>query len=147
MTNLLPPDGLAGCFRCAYLWRPRSKDPDRCPRCKSRLWDVPKLQRIPQGHRLGIREILHPHRQEIFRLVLENKASNPRVFGSVARREAGRTSDVDLLVDFAPDASLFDQFALKEQLEKLLRRSVDVVDPASLHWLVRPQVMFEATSL
>ncbi|HLN51054.1 MAG TPA: nucleotidyltransferase family protein [Thermoplasmata archaeon] len=80
-------------------------------------------------------------------LLRVNKARNPRVFGSVARREATPKSDLDLLVDFDSDASLFDQIALKQDLERLLHRKVDVVDPKGLHWLVRPQVLFEAAAV
>ena len=96
---------------------------------------------------MGVREILLPHRDTVVRLLRECKARNARVFGSVARREANRTSDIDLLVDFDPDASLLDQIELKDQLESLLRRKVDLVEPNGLHWLVRPQVLFEATPL
>ncbi len=71
-------------------------------------------------------------------------ARNPRVFGSVARSEASATSDLDLLVDFDPEASLFDQGGLLMDLKRVFGRDVDVADPSSLHWLIRPQVMFEA---
>lgn len=73
-----------------------------------------------------------------------NKARNPRVFGSVARSEATRKSDVDLLVDFDPDASAFDHVSLIQDLERVFHRKVDVAEPGGLHWLIRPQVLFEA---
>ncbi len=77
----------------------------------------------------------------------KHRARNPRVFGSVVRSEATKRSDLDLLVDFDPGASAFDQIELKMDLERLLRRRVDVVEPAGLHWLIRPQVLFEAVPL
>ncbi|MFT3887994.1 MAG: nucleotidyltransferase domain-containing protein [Arachnia sp.] len=49
------------------------------------------------------------------------------VFGSVARGEAGPNSDVDLLIEFHPDASLFDLSALELELERLLSCPVDVM--------------------
>ena len=70
-----------------------------------------------------------------------------RVFGSVARSAAGPRSDVDLLVDFRPEASAYDQVELILDLEKLLKRKVDVTTEASLHWLVRPQALIEAVAL
>ncbi len=73
-----------------------------------------------------------------------NKARNPRVFGSVARSEATSKSDVDLLVDFDPDATAFDHVGLIQDLERVLHRKVDVAEPGGLHWLIRPQVLFEA---
>jgi predicted nucleotidyltransferase len=70
-----------------------------------------------------------------------------RAFGSVRRSEATGTSDVDLLVDRDPGTSLLDRAALGLELERLLHRKVDVVPEESLHWLIRPQVMFEALPL
>ncbi len=76
-----------------------------------------------------------------------HKARNPRVFGSVARSEATARSDIDLLVDFDPGATPMDQIGLKQDLERLFRRRVDVAEAAGLHWLIRPQVLFEAVAV
>jgi uncharacterized protein len=69
------------------------------------------------------------------------------VFGSVRRGEATKDSDIDLLVAPGPDASLLDRAALGCDLEELLGRKVDVVTDGGLHWLIRPQVLFEAAAL
>lgn len=147
MPNILEPDGLAGCFRCAFVWRPRSESPRICPRCKSPLWDVPRLRPIRKGTGLGVPEVVGPRRAELMVTLRAHNARNPRVFGSVVRSEATARSDLDLLVDFDPGATAFDQIALMEELERLFRRKVDVVEPAGLHWLIRPQVLFEAVRL
>lgn len=142
------PGGLLGCYRCAYVWRPTRGGPARiCPRCKSRLWDVPKLRPITQGRGLGIREVLEPHRVELISAARSRGFSHLRVFGSVRRREATERSDVDLLVDRSEDASLLDRAVATGYLEKILHRKVDLVPEDSLHWLVRPQVLFEAVRL
>ena len=145
MSNILQPDGFAGCFRCAYVWRPRSEEPARCPRCKSKSWDAPKLRPIRFGRGLGIQQIIGPKRQQLLVALQTHHARNPRVFGSIARREATTRSDIDLLVDFDSEASLFDHMALLANLEQIFHRKVDVTDPGGLHWLIRPQVLFEAT--
>jgi uncharacterized protein len=44
---------------------------------------------------LGIAALLHEKRAEILRLAAKHRALNVRVFGSVARGEAGSDSDVD----------------------------------------------------
>jgi len=56
-------------------------------------------------------------------------ASNPRVFGSVARGDADADSDIDLLVDLAPDAGnpLLRVAGVGEELSLLLGVPVDVV--------------------
>ena len=55
-----------------------------------------------------------------------------KVFGSVARREDRPGSDVDLLVEFGPDATLFDQVGLGQDVEELLGVHVDVVSVGGL---------------
>lgn len=147
MTNILRPDGLAGCFRCAYVWRPRAAVPRICPRCKSRLWDVPRLRPIRSGTGLGVSELIGPRREELMIILRAHGARNPRVFGSLARSEGTLRSDIDLLVDFDPGTSALDQIGLKQDLERLFRRRVDVTEPDGVHWLIRPQVMFEAISV
>ncbi len=59
-------------------------------------------------------------------------AHSVRVFGSVARGEQTATSDVDLLVAFDADRSLFDQVHLIADLELLLGGRVDVVAEGGL---------------
>lgn len=51
-------------------------------------------------------DALRRRRDAILAAVRRRHASRVRVFGSVARGEAGPSSDVDLLVDFDTEASL-----------------------------------------
>ncbi len=53
-------------------------------------------------------------------------------FCSVARGEARPDSDLDLLVDFEPGASLLDHVGLFQDLEELLGVGVDVVARSAL---------------
>jgi uncharacterized protein len=144
MSNVVGAEGLAGCYRCFFVWQPRTPDPARCPRCKSRLWDVPRLSKVRRGGGLGIGELIAPRRSEILELVRRHRARSPRVFGSVARGTATARSDLDLLVDFEPEASALDHIGLMQDLEGLLGRPVDVATPSSLHWIIRPQALLEA---
>jgi prevent-host-death family protein len=56
------------------------------------------------------------------------------IFGSVARNEAGPDSDVDVLVEFGPGASidLFGFAALRERLAAEFGRRVDLVSKGAL---------------
>jgi predicted nucleotidyltransferase len=96
---------------------------------------------------MDINELLRAKREDILRTAARHGASNVRVFGSVARGEAGPSSDIDFLVELAPDRSLLDQVALLQDLEDLLGRRVDVVEPEGLHWYIRDQVLKEAVPL
>lgn len=61
------------------------------------------------------------------------------LFGSLARGEAGPESDVDVLVAFEPGErwDLWDLVDLREDLERLFSRSVDVVIEGSIRNPIR----------
>lgn len=69
---------------------------------------------------------LRARRDEILRIAEQRGARNVRVFGSVARGDATRASDVDFLVDFEPGRSLVDLSGLILDLEEVLGHRVDV---------------------
>ena len=77
-------------------------------------------------------EGLRHRRAEIFRVARKRRARRIAVFGSVARGEARPGSDLDLLVDFEPSASLLDHVGLFQDLEDLLGVGVDIVTRSSL---------------
>jgi len=70
--------------------------------------------------------------------------TNPRVFGSVLRGEDREDSDLDILVDALPGASLFDLCGLEIDLEALLGVRVEVVTPKSLSKYFRDRVVAES---
>ncbi len=74
-------------------------------------------------------------------------ATNVRLFGSVARGDENENSDIDLLVDFLPGATLLDQVGLVQELSQKLNRKVDVVSARSLNKYLRQKVLHEARSL
>ncbi len=92
-------------------------------------------------------KLVREKRHDILRIAARHGASNVRVFGSVARGEAGPGSDLDLLVSLAPGRSLLDHVALWQDLEDLLHCKVDVVSEQALHWYIRERVLEEATPL
>lgn len=69
---------------------------------------------------------------------------NPRVFGSVLHGADRDGSDLDLLVDALPGATLFDLGGLQVELEVLLGVRVDVLTPGDLPAKFRQQVLVEA---
>jgi hypothetical protein len=69
-------------------------------------------------------------RAELLRIAALRGASNVRVFGSVARGEARRNSDIDFLVDLAADRTLFDLSELILDLQEALGCKVDVIEIA-----------------
>jgi predicted nucleotidyltransferase len=65
------------------------------------------------------------------------------IFGSLARGEGGRESDVDILVEFEPSKSLLDLAGLKIELEETLGRRVDVLTYSALPPLLKDRVLKE----
>jgi predicted nucleotidyltransferase len=76
--------------------------------------------------------LVEANRDQIRSLVQQHRGRAVWVFGSVARGEAGGTSDVDFLVEFADGSSLFDLIHLQDALRELLGRNVDIVSIGAL---------------
>ena len=96
---------------------------------------------------MEMQRLLREKRQEILSIAARHGARNVRVFGSVARGEAGPESDLDILVDLEPGRSLLDHAALLLDLEAALGCKVDVVTERGLRARVREDVLREAVAL
>lgn len=88
--------------------------------------------------------VLNVQRNVVREAARRFRMSNPRVFGSVLHGTDREGSDLDLLVDALPGATLFDLGGLKDELETLLGIQVDVLTPADLPPKFRAQVLAEA---
>jgi predicted nucleotidyltransferase len=90
---------------------------------------------------------LRQKRLDILRIAARHGAVNVRVFGSVARGEAGPGSDVDFLAEFPSGRGPWYGAELILDLEDLLGCKVDIVAVEELHWLIREQALREAVLL
>jgi predicted nucleotidyltransferase len=86
-------------------------------------------------------------REQILRLARRHGVTGVRVFGSMARGDAGPQSDVDLLVEVGPDPSPWFPGGLVAELEELLGRRVQVITERGLDDLLRDRVLEEAVPL
>jgi uncharacterized protein len=86
---------------------------------------------------------------EVRSVLRRYKASNPRLFGSVARGDAGKDSDIDILVDLDPGGgnTLLRIAGISEELTDLLGVRVDVVCDELLRARVSASVHAEAIAL
>ena len=89
---------------------------------------------------------LQRHRAAVIEAARRRRASNVRVFGSIARGEDDYSSDVDLLVTFAEDASVLDAAGLMLDLEKILGVRVDVLSDR-VEGRLRDRAIAEAIAL
>ena len=93
------------------------------------------------------REELRQYRFQIKELAERYHAPNVRVFGSTVRDDNTPESDVDFLIDVAPDQTLLDLIGLTRELKELLGCEVDVAQSTVLHPVIRDDVLREAVSL
>jgi predicted nucleotidyltransferase/DNA-binding XRE family transcriptional regulator len=94
--------------------------------------------------------LAHRLRRRRSRLLESARAHGVRrvcAFGSIARGEAGPTSDIDLLVELAPDRTLLDLLGFRDEATEILGIPVDVATPDMLKERIRAEVLAEAVPL
>ena len=79
----------------------------------------------------------------IIEVLKKHGVKRAALFGSVVRGKATEENDVDLLVEFEEGKSLLDLAGLKIEIEKLLKRKVDVLTYNSLHPLLKQRILSE----
>jgi predicted nucleotidyltransferase len=92
-------------------------------------------------------ELIRQKREEVLRIAARHGVVSIRVFGSVARGEAGPASDVDFLVEVGPNTSSWFPAGLIVELEDLLGRRVQVVVQRALNAYIRDRVLREAVAV
>ena len=92
-------------------------------------------------------DLVKSRRDEILSVARRHGVTRVRVFGSMARGDAGPTSDLDLLVDVGPSTSPWFPGGLAAELESMLGRPVQIVTERGLDQLLRDRVLQEAIPL
>jgi uncharacterized protein len=101
----------------------------------------------PDADTLKPSEKLAAHRGDVREAVARYPLSNPRLFGSTRTGRDRPGSDLDILVDPQPGASLFDLGGLRQELEDMLGVGVDLKTPDDLPPAIRAKVLAEAEPL
>lgn len=91
--------------------------------------------------------VLEMKRNAVRETVSRFRTTNPRVFGSVLHGTDRDGSDIDLLVDALPGATLLDLGDLEAELKSLLGVHVDLLTPGDLSPKFRAKVLSEAQPL
>ena len=87
--------------------------------------------------------VLKSHRKHLSSLGTRHLA----IFGSTARNEATKTSDIDILVDFDAKKGFFIFADLKFYLEDILNFDVDLVSTRALHPALKKRILSEAKQI
>ena len=87
-----------------------------------------------------VRNILLP-------IIEKARARRAALFGSVARRDAGADSDVDILIDLPRPYGLFSFLTLKREMEDALGRPVDLIAYDTIKPSIRDRILRDAIPL
>jgi len=92
-------------------------------------------------------EALQKNKDAVRKAAVARKTCNVRVFGSALYGKDKDGSDLDLLVDTLPGATLFDLGGLQIDLEEILGVPVDLLTPGDLPMKFRDNVLREAKEI
>lgn len=101
----------------------------------------------PSGKPQRLGQLVRRHRREILALAAKHGVEQVRLFGSVARGEETKSSDVDLLIRLEPGRSLLDHIAFQQDVQDLLDTKVDVVSEGGVSPYIRDAVFHEAIAV
>ena len=79
----------------------------------------------------------------MLKILRKNEVQKASLFGSYARGDAKKNSDIDLLVKFKGRKSLLDLAGLKIDLEDALKKKVDVITYDSLNHFIKKRILNE----
>jgi hypothetical protein len=80
---------------------------------------------------------------KLVEILTKNDVAKAGVFGSYARGEETKDSDIDILIEFRGRKSLFDLVGLEQDMEEELKNKVDLVTYTSLSPYIRDDVLKE----
>ena len=97
----------------------------------------------------SLRAAIARHRGALDVIMRRYAATNPRLFGSVARGDATSDSDIDLLVDLLPSGGneLLRVSGIAEELSELVGSRVDVVAASLLRGEVSSSALADAVAV
>lgn len=87
---------------------------------------------------------LERHRKAIRQAARKYRVGNARIFGSTLTGTDTDASDLDILVDPLPGATLFDLGGFQDELEELTGVKVDLLTPGDLPQEFRERVLADA---
>ena len=86
-------------------------------------------------------------KSKIVKVLKENGVRRAGIFGSYARGEQKKNSDIDILIEIDNSLSLLDFIGIKLDLENELKKRVDLVEYRAIKPLMRKTVLDEEVSI
>lgn len=88
---------------------------------------------------MKVREV----KEKVTPILIKYKIRKSGLFGSVAKNNDRKDSDVDLLVELGDDISLLEFIGIKLELEEALKKKVDLVEYKAIKPLLRDIILKE----
>ena len=86
-------------------------------------------------------------KEKIIPILKRNRVKRSGIFGSYARGEQNKNSDVDILIEPNIKASLFDVAGIEISIEKELRKKVDVLTYNGINRYLRKKIIMEEVKI
>lgn len=80
-------------------------------------------------------------KQKVLPILKKARVKRAAIFGSYARGDNTQKSDIDVLLDLPDHATLIDLVGIKQDLEEVLRKKVDVIEYEGIHHLLRDSIL------
>ena len=80
-------------------------------------------------------------KDKVVPILKEAGGTRSSIFGSYVRGETRKDSDIDILVDFPRGKGLFEFIGLKQELEKVLGKKVDLGEYSTLEPRIKDSVL------
>jgi len=97
---------------------------------------------IKTKHKKIIQEI-EKIKQKVIKILKKNKIKRAGIFGSYARGEQNKNSDIDILADIPKNINLFDFVGIKLELEDNLGKKIDLVEYKAVKPMIKERILNE----
>ena len=86
-------------------------------------------------------------KKKLIPILKRNKITKAGIFGSYARGEQNKKSDIDILVEIDRDVGLIEFIKLKIAIQELLRKRVDLVEYNTIRPEIRENIIKDEISI
>lgn len=86
-------------------------------------------------------------KDKIFPILKKNKVVKAGIFGSYAKGEQKKDSDIDILIEIKGDISLLDIIGLQLKLQEILRKKVDIIEYDEINDLLKDRILNEEVKI
>ncbi len=80
---------------------------------------------------------------KIAKIIKKKGIKKAGIFGSYARGEQKKSSDIDILIEPTKEMGFFDIVRLEDELKKSLKKKIDLLTYASIHRLLKEKILQE----